>query len=349
MTAPPLLEQALFHRPDRQRPELRARSAGFRAEWVPEAEQMALDFGDRPSGLPCPPAVFAHPLTVEHVAVVRVADVPGRTGVLALHFLIVARNLYERFLGDPFELAAQVPPVVDAAGELPALPCPPPLPRTVERVRMILSRVKAGALREGEDPEAPDFRRTVANAESPALLGGVQVLVDGGRLIFERPAGDLDLLAGLWALLPDGTRGRRWPASFAFSNRLEFDALAVPGFDPEDYPGYTTEEQAADYPPGSYELALQLAAEAGDQAALDRCFARHDSGEVLRRTLTLLAAVLLIVLGGALLRPPPPSAPEERAERRDQAAVAAGIAAAADPWSALGLYQYGKLRWGQPP
>src|SRR5207253_190209 len=119
-------------------------------------------------------------------------------------------------------------------------------------------------------------------------LGGAQVLVDGGRLVFEREAGDLGLLAALWTLLPDSTRCKLWPASFAFSNRLEFDVLAVPGFDPAEYEGYTNEEQAADYPPGSYELALQLAAEAGDQYELDRVFARRNSGEVLRRALALL-------------------------------------------------------------
>ncbi len=341
-----VFEQALWHRPDRQPPQLLGRSPGFPDIWLGEAEQMIRDFGERPPGMACPLAVFARPLGRGQVAVVRVADVPERGDVLAFHFLVVERAAYERFVGDPFELAELLPPSWEA-GPLPvrtlsagAVPV-----RTVEQVRTVLKRVKLAALREDEDPEAPDFRRTVVNSESPALLGGTQVLMDGGRLVFERPAGDLALVAGLWTLLPDGVRGRLWPASFAFSNELDFDVLAVPRLDPEEYEGYTTEEQAADYPQGSYELAVQMAAESGDQAELERVLARRGSGEVLRRTALLLAAFLLIVLGGRLFSPPEGIAPAHD-ERREQAALAAGIAAAADPWTALGLYYYGKVRWG---
>src|SRR5207253_9482251 len=106
-------------------------------------------------------------------------------------------------------------------------------------------RVKASALREDDEPEAPDFERTVENSESPALLGGVQVLVDGGRLVFARPKGDLALVESLWTLLPDRTRGKLWPASFAFSNELGFDVIVVPRVDESQFEGYTTEEQAA--------------------------------------------------------------------------------------------------------
>src|SRR5205809_3050867 len=102
------------------------------------------------------------------------------------------------------------------------------MPRSVYQVQTVLRRVKASALREGEDPEAPDFERTVENSESPALLGGAQVLVDGGRLAFERPQGDLRLAAGLWLLLPEMTRCRLWPTSFAFGPELEFDLLVTP-------------------------------------------------------------------------------------------------------------------------
>ena len=98
-------------------------------------------------------------------------------------------------------------------------------PRTVAQVQGVLKRVKSAALKEGEDPESPDFERTPENSESPALLGGAQILVDGGRLIFERSDGDLPLAAGLWLLLPEATRVRLWPTSFAFSAELEFDLL----------------------------------------------------------------------------------------------------------------------------
>ena len=56
------------------------------------------------------------------------------------------------------------------------------------------------------------------------LLGGAQILIDGGRLVFERPQGDLAMVSALWLLLPEATRTRLWPTSFAFSRELEFDS-----------------------------------------------------------------------------------------------------------------------------
>ena len=85
-------------------------------------------------------------------------------------------------------------------------------------------------------------------------------LVDGGKLVFERPEPDHGLISGLWTLLPTTTRTALWPATYAFGNALQFDAVVVPRAERERYPGYTTEEQAADYPPGRYEMQLQTAA-----------------------------------------------------------------------------------------
>ena len=59
-------------------------------------------------------------------------------------------------------------------------------------------------------------------------------------------------------MLGEGAAAR--PASFAFSNRLDFDAVIMASSPPRELEGYTTEEQACDYPAGSYELALQSAA-----------------------------------------------------------------------------------------
>src|SRR5262249_57624877 len=166
-----------------------------------------------------------------------------------------------------------------------ARPQAPP-PRTVADVRQVLKRVKAGALREDEDPEAVEL--TVENAESPALLGGVQVLVDGGKLLFVRPAPDPQLIQGLWTLLPDAARCELWPATFAFGNTLGFDAVVLPRRGEEGFSDYTTEEQAADYPAGRYELSLQTAAEAGDQAALNHLFGRPASRATFRLPLPML-------------------------------------------------------------
>jgi hypothetical protein len=218
-------------------------------------------------------------------------------------------------------------------------------PRTLPQVQAVLQRIKAAALREGEDPEALDFERTMENSESPALLGGAQILVDGGRLVFERPEGDLRMVSGLWLLLPEVTRCRLWPTSFAFSQELEFDVLVVPHIDELVMESYTTEEQAADYPEGAYELALQRVVETGEQSDLDEVFRRRDSHHTIRLALTILVAVSLLVLlfqwfdfGGPRVKPLPIA--------QQQAAAMTGIVAVGDPWTALGMIAHGKALWG---
>src|SRR5262249_55578639 len=180
-------------------------------------------------------------------------DDAGRPGALAFHLLVLPRKDYTALGGDPFDIAAHFPPQWQARGDLPVLSWSEELfPRTVEDVRKVLQR-----------------------SDGPNLLGGSQVLVDGGRLVFERPAPGTQLLPDPWTLLPTCTRSELWPASFAFGNALGFDALVVPRVEAEQFPYYTTEEQAGDYPEGRYELAVQVAAEAGDQAGLDALFARR--------------------------------------------------------------------------
>src|SRR5262249_37683008 len=134
-------------------------------------------------------------------------------------------------------------------------------------------------------------------------LGGVQALVDGGRLVFERPAPATELLRSLWMLLPHSTRNQLWPASFAFGNALHFDVLVVPRAVGDDYEGYLTEEQTGDYPQGRYELGLQIAAEAGDQRELDALFARRSRAQTFRLGLVLLVGVIVLLLIAKLLRP----------------------------------------------
>jgi hypothetical protein len=350
------VEQAVYHRPPDAPPALVARSPGFADAWLPEIEILLTDFGERPAGVPCPSAVFAQPLGAEYVAVVQVADgagdSPGRSPALGFRVLVLPRADYRRYLGDPFAVADRFPPVWHATGALEALsmPAEPLPPRTVAQVQKVLQRVKAHALREDEEPLTAEqaAERAVALAESPALLGGVQVLVDGGRVVFERPGPDTELMRGLWTLLPTSTRTELWPASFAFGNALGFDALIVARARGQQYEGYTNEDQAAEYPQGNYELRLQVAAEAGDQHELDALFGRRSWAETWRLGLTLLAvlAVLVVVLrfiqpGGG--RPEPRHlSPAERAER---AALAAGAVSAADPWTALNFLHIGHKKW----
>jgi len=313
-------EQALFHRPDRQNPQLLAKSPGFDTAMVNEAESLIFGFGDRPGETACPLTVFAKRLTKKLVAIVRVIDHPRDSFPMALrfHFLVVSRKDYDAWIRDPFLLSAKLEPTWDAAEALPTLSLATESfsPRSIALVQSVLKRVKASALREGEDPEAPDFERTPENSESPALLGAAQILVDGGRVIFERPHGDLALASGLWLLLPEGTRSRLWPCSFAFSQDLAFDLLIVPRLDDVMLESYTTEEQAADYPEGTYEFALQKAAEAGDQRELDIVFARRDSFQTVRLMFIILLIVSSIVLFSKWLEsesPPNPPAKVEKA------------------------------------
>jgi hypothetical protein len=173
--------------------------------------------------------------------------------------------------------------------------------------------------------------------------------------VFERPGPDTELMRGLWTLLPTSTRCDLWPASFAFSNDLGFDALIVSRAAGEAYEGYTNEDQAAEYPQGNYELRLQIAAEAGDQRELDALFARRSFRDTWRLALALLVALAVLVVvmrltaPGPRLREPEPRpapraalTPEERAER---AGVATGVVSAGNPWEALNLLHIGTTKW----
>ncbi len=336
-------EQALFHRPDRHEPRLAAQSPGFRAEWSGEAATLVLGFGDRPVGVACPLAVFAKPLGKKHVAIVRVTDEKPEvlgSGLtlrgLLFHFLIVERSLYEAWICDPFMLAEKIAPTWDVSVPMPTITMPTEAfhARTLAEVQAVLKRVKASALREDEDPESPEFERTAENSESPALLGGAQILVDGGRLVFERPAGDLRLVAGLWMLLPEMTRYRLWPTSFAFSQDLDFDVLVVPKLDEVVLESYTTEEQAADYPDGAYEMALQRAVENGGQQDLDEVFRRRDGNQTLRIGIALFVIMSLLVFASRWLTPTPPPPPSLKV------LTAATIVSICDPIPAATMVLY---------
>lgn len=341
------IQQALLQRQGDGAPRLQGRSPGFQDEWLPEVDRIIIGFGVRPVGIPCPSALFVQPLGAAQVAVVQVADLraPGdHERPLGFRFLVLDRRDYERHLGDPFVLSSRLAPDWTREGELPALTwIDTQIPgRTVPQVQAILKRVKANALKEGEDPEAPDFERTPENSESPALLGGVQILVDGGKLVLERRAPDPDFVQGLWTLLPTRSRGRLYPATFAFSGDLGFDVLILPRLNLlHEKEGYSTEDMACDYPGGSYEFAVQQAAESGDQAALDRLFNRRDSRETLRLALVLLIGMVLVMFASRFFTGGVDHQPYK-------AAAAAGMVAAQDPFTILGLKLHGDGLWLPP-
>jgi hypothetical protein len=276
------IEQAIYRR-EQDRPECLARSPGFRDDWLPLADQLCLGFGQRPEGVACPLAVFARPLG-RQVAVVQTADPHGdRPNGLLFRLLVLPRSLYVELGGDPFHLAEQLPPSWETRDELPALAPPAPSPyRTVGMLRQVL--------------DVPD---------SPTLLGGVQALLDGGRLVFERSGPDPNLLHSLWMLLPVASRSEMWPASFAFGNAHGFHVVVLPPGSGPAGEGYVTEAQAGDYPEGNYELSLQAAVEGGNQAEVDALFARRSRSQMMTLGLVLLVAFALAAL--FLAQPPPPS------------------------------------------
>jgi len=284
-----VIEQALYGTEGPTGYHFLARSPGFGDDWLAEAERLCTGFGERPAEITVADCVFALPFAARRVAVVQVADLgkdnTGRPGALGFRLLVLPLPLYQAIGGDPFQIAEAFPPPWQARGELPVLEWPGPFAppqRTVEQIQKVLN--------------VP---------YSATLLGGVQVLIDGGKLVFERTSPDPHMVRSLWALLPTSTRGELWPASFAFSNAHHFHLLVVPRASGPQFENYVHEEQAGDYPEGRYEAALQCAAENGKQDDLDSLFARRSRSQTLRLALLLLAVFLVIPLIGLALSPNP--------------------------------------------
>jgi hypothetical protein len=300
------IEQALYGTDGPGGYQFLARSPGFAEAWLPDAERLCTGFGERPAGVACPGCIFARPLGREHVAVVQVADRgaddAGRPGALGFRLLVLSRRDYAALTGDPFLIADRYPPSWTARGDLPPLQWEggPPPRRTAADVQRVLQRAAGPSL--VADDQVP-------RGGSHVMLGGCQALVDGARLVFERPAPDTDLLRDLWTLLPSRVRCELWPASFAFGNALHFDAVVVPRYNADDFPHYKTEAQVADYPEGKYEYGLQHAAETNNQADLDSLFYRRSSREAFRLVVILLVVVVVLALVIRLLpnAPPPPT------------------------------------------
>jgi hypothetical protein len=152
-----------------------------------------------------------------------------------------------------------------------------------------------------------------------ALLGAAQALLDGGRVVFERPGPDDQIIADLWMLLPTASRAEMWPATFALKyNRLSFNALAVADVaDTVEITGYLREKEAMDYPEGRYESALRVAVDSADEEEVARLLARPGRGQMMRLAIVLLIAmiVLAVVSNMSAFRPAPKEQPEQPAAK----------------------------------
>jgi hypothetical protein len=247
-----------------------AHSDAFDPDWRPEAERIVEAFG-LPRDSSAPDCVFAVPFGRRQAAIVSVA---GRR----FRFLILARSLYDA-IPDPFVVADRFALKWD--GSLPDLEWPAePLPkRTIAQLDQVFK-----------------------HGDGPLLLGACQTLVDSGRIAVRRNEPDPHLVRDIWNLLPESTRRHCWPATFAYSTALGFGVVVVP--ETTSVPkGYLSEDQVRDYPESRYERELQTAVEAGDQATVDRLFARRTSVETLRLAIWLvLGAGILAIVGKLLAR-----------------------------------------------
>jgi hypothetical protein len=249
-------------------------SPGFGTDWRATAERICADFGTRTGEESCPLCVFALPFIGRLVVVVQAAD---RADGLTFRLLVIPRRRYRDLGADPFHLVDQIgPPPWDERGTLPALP--------------------DATLTPSPHRTVPEVQRVLNVPQSPTLLGGVQALLDGSRLVFERREPAEDLVRSLWTLLPTSSRADLWPASFAYSNALHFHVVVVPRASGPDYENYLTEEMVGDYPEGHYERALQGATESGDQAELDSLFARRSLTQTFWLVVILLVGFMLAAL-----------------------------------------------------
>jgi hypothetical protein len=316
-----VLHPAIVLRAAGQTPRLIAKSADFDDAWIPLLLRICEAFGAREAGDVCPAAVFAVPLG-QQVVVVEARD----AGVdLRFDARVLSHRDYVRLGADPFVIAERFPPT----DELVTFAALSPLSTTasLDTVRGLLQRTKT------------DHGTQVA--DGPTLLGGVQALLDGGKLIVERTAPDPAFVRALWTLLPIGSRARLWPASFAFSTALPFDVVVVPRLDPVVGPRYLTEEQAGDYPAGSYELALQTAVEDGDEEELRRLLSRPPA-RPMRIGMSLLVALIILAATTRWLLPP-------QRDVAGRAAAAMAVIGVRDPFTAAAIVLEGNRIYGGQP
>lgn len=280
-----LLHQAIAARHGEGEVRWRTASPNFPDAWKDRLEELMRLFGPRPTGVLCPEAMLVLPFDGRNVVIARLADldaVAGQTpNVLGFHFLILPEHDYDGWGADPFAILQTVPPAWEQRQPLAECWTPPlPVRRTVAEVCAVLKR-----------------------EDGPVFLGATQAILDGGRIAWKRQQPDNSLLQNLWMLLPYSTRRELAVASFSFNPTLDLHAVIVPAEVASRLDArYISEAQAEHYPEGQYELGLQIAAESGDQRALDGLFARRSRRETMRLGLWLLIGLILTTVAVGLLQ-----------------------------------------------
>lgn len=255
-----------------------SKSDDFPTAWETVAIRLVEAFGSRPEGVTVPSALAVLPFDKQHTAVVQFADQgSGPNPPLAFRMMVLNRKLYDA-ISDPFAVSETFPPNWSARDNLPPISwSPDPIPlRTVAEVAQILHH------------------------DGPFLLGATQALIDGLRIALQQPAPDDVVLRRVWKLLPFSVRNELAIATFSFGLDSRFH-LSVSPNPPTSLPiGTLTEEKCRDVPEGRYELALQIAAETDNQAALDRLFARRSSAATLRIAFILLGIAMMAAIASKL-------------------------------------------------
>lgn len=252
-----------------------AESPDFPEEAKPMLAELAVQFGPRPPGQPCAEAVLALPLKRQWVVLARVQDLGSGEPplVLGFQFLLLTPRQYEECGCEAFRLLCEIPEIWSARGTVGSAPARPAMHlRSLADLELVLKR--------------PD---------SPLLLGATQALLDGSRLVLRRSEPATDLFAALWQLLPYRTARELRLATFAFSNQLDLHLLALPATASVEFDfRYLSQDQAEHYPEGRYELALQIAVEAGEEGTAQRLLLRRTRTDTLWLGLGLLLGMLAI-------------------------------------------------------
>ncbi len=245
---------------------IRAQSSNAQDDWQERILAICALFSDNKPEGDCPELLFVQPVNKDFIGVVRAQGYP-----LMYYFIIVSRELYD-FVHDPFLIAERFPAEWNLRGSIPELEWQPEpwQPRTIDQLTEV-------------------FR----TGDTPFLLGGAQVLVDGGSIRLRGDAPALKTMRDLWLFLPDSVRRIVWPATLAFNNQLGFRLVGLAPSNRKNTPGMLDEEGVRDYPEGVYESSLHLALQARDESSLQKLLNRRDGSATLR--LAFLILILLMV------------------------------------------------------